>query len=330
MNKFLFYLAALAMGAAMLAPQGLSAQKRIVKVQGHPHELLTKKWGHRWKAPESKLTQTPTDNINPADFAGCFVDIANLNTDLKSAKIDTAYLLVKFNDGKRTVTGDSIIAWGFRFNEWVISYGDTIRTPVHTIDMIRTVANADTRFSAMLQYTGVSGFSAGGFGFYYTRDDCSRVPLTFNLDSASGNPNITFRYVKAPNCAAGQVAVPVTDPLILARIAVTEGCARGIIENPFNAFYGYPAYDYDYWVLTDPANDNYEWQAGWYKGYWNFFTRNQLAGSFVYADVGISYRQLFNNYVDGFAFSNAYPAPTTMMDGGYVSPNCGYCRSCRN
>jgi hypothetical protein len=29
--------------AGMLAPAGLSAQQRAVKVQGHPHELLTRK-----------------------------------------------------------------------------------------------------------------------------------------------------------------------------------------------------------------------------------------------------------------------------------------------
>jgi hypothetical protein len=41
-NHFKLFPALLLMSAGMLAAQGLSAQQRVFKVQGHPHGLLTR------------------------------------------------------------------------------------------------------------------------------------------------------------------------------------------------------------------------------------------------------------------------------------------------
>lgn len=315
MFKKMFFAAALVISAAMLAPQGLSAQKGVVKVQGHPHELLTRQWGGRWKAPEAKLTQTPTDSINPADVK-CWA-----GTPSDTLAIDTAYLLVKWTDGKRANTGDSILIWGYRWNSVTPSGYDVHK---YTIDMIRAVANYDCRFSALLQNTGGGSFAVGGFGYNF--DENARVKVTFDT---SGIPQdtILFRYVGKPNCSAGQYALPynwkqqVQNAIDKSTGDDGDGTGTGIIDHPFNADYSYPAYDYDFWKLTNPGNVDYEWQSGWYYGYWAFFVKNQLNGPFTYpTESGIATRELHNNYVDGFVFDPL--TFTQTMSGDYTARDC--------
>ena len=75
-----------------------------------------------------------------------------------SLEIDSAYLLVKFTDGKRE-DGDSILLWGYRFNP---SQNKT------SLDMLRAVANADQRFVVLLQNASSQfGYTVGGFGYSY-------------------------------------------------------------------------------------------------------------------------------------------------------------------
>jgi hypothetical protein len=333
MNRFFIYVAALAMSAAMLAPQGLNAQQRVIKVQGHPHEYLTKKLGGKEdarKTAKKVIRQQPNVIIDPDDIE-CWADIANLIT-APPAVVDTAYLLIKFTDGKTSPTGivDSLIVWGFRYNS-IDNYGDTVG--IHTIDMLRTVANLDRRLTVMLQYTGVYGYSVTGIGYNHDKD-CSRVPVSFDYKSAVSDTTIAFHYAGTPNCDIGQVAVPPV-PQTLAQLAIEVGDSTGIIDHPFNAFYGYPAYDYDYWKLDlyDPNPTLHSWQAGWKNAYWGYFigVNRQVPTISNFAELGISYQVLNNQEVHGFVFETPadYP-PVHDFSGNLYYEDCSTCRACQS
>jgi hypothetical protein len=306
--------------ALFIGDVGLQAQqKRVVHVQGHPHEYLTKKANGRWKAPEPRLTDTPTDSVNPADIK-CWIDEANLDTNLP---MDSAILLVKFT-GASIVDGDSILAWGYRWNS-VDSYNDTLQ--VHAIDLIRAAANADQRLSFLIQYSGQSGHAVGGIGYNDANEECYGVPLVFDQKSTTADTLVCFHYTGTPNCDPryNQVAVPV-DSVTQVALAIANGSDDGFIVHPFGAEYGYPAYDFDYWKPTEEES-YYVWQSGWYYGYWNFFIKNDWTGAFNYANLGITYQLIGNHTVVGYVFSEAYPAPSELMNGGYVPAPCD-CRSC--
>jgi hypothetical protein len=333
MKKVLVYVAALAMSAAMLAPQGLSAQQRVgnvVKVQGHVHELLTRLQAEgKWKPPVTKVAQTDTTYIDPDELDGCFINEANLD---ESNPVDTTYLIIKFTDGKYNagLKNDSVLVWGYRYNPSKSGYA----YPHHTIDMLRTVANNDKRLTFLIQYASLSGHSVGGIGYNHD-GTCSRVPVMFDYDSASKDKNIAFSYTNKPNCDMGQVAVPVNDPSTLAKIAIDEGYARGVIDHPFNVYYGYPAYDYDYWILN-PSDANaayHSWQAGWMSyGYWAFYvgTHRRVPTTSDYADNGITYQPLNNQEVHGFVFNAAFVSHDFDTDQiYYLGCECPACSTSR-
>jgi hypothetical protein len=297
----------------MLAPTGLSAQKRVIKVQGHPHELLTQKHGGK----EDAITRTrevtgSTANINLADIT-CWA--GGVDPTIDPQYIDSAVLLVKWTDQKALSRGDSILIWGYRWNTITISVNpdgsrDTFPAATrYTIDMIRAVGNADCAFSALLQNTSAGNFTAGGFGYNFA-SPFERVPVQFNATGAKNDSRIKFGY-EYPNCNMSQGTVPY-DVYAQATEAIRREEAdfsstgiggTGIIRHPFDADYGYPAYDYDYWTLTNPGNLYYEWQAGWYNGYWAFYVKPDLNGNFTYSGSGIATQGITNHSVSGFVFA---------------------------
>ena len=314
MKKFFGFFFALSIGAVVVCctaqekdgdRSSAEQLKDVVKVQGHPHELLTKLHAEgKWEYPEALLTGTPTDSIT---FSGLqFVNAAT------TARRDTAVLVVKWKDGKRWEAGDSILAWGFIFDSGI----DTITSE----DMIRAVAAADASLTALLLNTGVSAstgdtlnYAAGGFG--YNHSDKSRVPLFYDLASVEKDPNIGFRFVPPPppTTQLGQTHVP-DYPQQDIDAAIKESQVTGVIEHPFNYdTYGYPCYDFDWWSL-DPDEDDYRWQSGWYAGYWSFYNKEGLIGPFSYGGAGISQRILKNRSVDGWVFASW----SADMSGGYV------------
>jgi hypothetical protein len=295
------------MGAAMIAPQGATAQSKVIKVQGqHPHELLTR------LAAEGKLPPPKAPSKRHGDVPTPYCWAGHLDPTITSNYVDTAYLLVKWTDGKRAEYGDSLLIWGYVWNTISIytypdGTKDTAKVTAHSIDMLRAVANADCRFTVLLQQTGVNGYTIGGIGYNYAT--AVRVPLWFDLTSAQADTMIKFKYFTPPNCSVGQRVVPY-DPAGQAKDAINTatgegkgGIGTGIIEHPFNVNYGYPAYDYDYWKLTDPTNDDHEWQAGWYNGYWAFYAGENKQVPDSLSLYGITTRVLENNSVDGFVFA---------------------------
>ncbi|MDR0749547.1 MAG: hypothetical protein LBF62_08255 [Tannerellaceae bacterium] len=283
----------------------IEQQREVIKAQGHPHELLTKLHAEgEWNYPQATLTGTCTDSVS---FDGLiFADISTGTTDR-----DTAVLIVKWTDGKRTATNDSILAWGFVFNR-----PDTITSE----RMLREVAAIDNRLSVLLLNSGVSfvtgdtlNYAVGGFGYNY--GDKSRVPLLYNLAGVEKDPNINFTFdpdAKFPT-PYGQTSAP-KDPQGDINAAISASQATGIIEHPFNYdVYGYACYDFDWWTL-ESDEDEYSWQSGWYNGYWAFYVKDALIAPFDYSGVGASQRILQNHSVDGWVYSSW----TEDMHGGYV------------
>ncbi|MDR1500383.1 MAG: hypothetical protein LBI58_05330, partial [Tannerellaceae bacterium] len=169
---FKILVTALFVSAGMLAPQGLSAQQRVVKVQGHPHELLTRRAAEGTALRAVSPPPRDISYVDPANI-GCWIDEPNLST---SIEIDSAILMIKFTDGKNI---DSLFVWGYRWNPYKVYGADTSFVQHHGIDMIRTVANNDKRLTVMLQYTGENGHTVGGIGadLYNDGASCSRVSL---------------------------------------------------------------------------------------------------------------------------------------------------------
>jgi hypothetical protein len=314
----------LVLAAALCLTAGLYAQKRegnVVKVQGHVHELLTKQAAGKEAAKvEPRTPVGSVYNINPADIQ-CWVGCVDT-----SLAVDTAYLLVKWTDGKALDRegNDSILIWGYLWNppEYLGKC---------SIDMIRAVANFDCRFSTLLQNTGAGNFTVGGFGYNFDED--VRLPIYFdslaaNLASKSGL--FQYHYVDHANCPApyNQFALPGGN---WAPQAIEEANNTGVIKHPFDAAYSYPAYDYDFWKLQDKTNIDFEWQAGWYYGYWSFNIREGLSGPFTYpTSDGIATQPLNNNSVHYFVFASAdYNVPPN-LDGEYSSRECCklYCSDC--
>jgi hypothetical protein len=288
----------------------------VIFVQGHPHELLTRLYAEgKWKHPETKLTGTPTDSIKFSDVL-CWAGYPD-----PTRPIDSAVLIVKWTDQKALDRGDSILIWGYRWNP-INSSGYAVTK--YTIDMIRAVANADCRFSALLQNTSNGDFVVGGFGYNFKED--GRVPLQFYLEKAAADTLVRFNYTGSPNCAYEQGAIPYEVKTQVAEAIQrstggTGGTGTGIVRHPFDADYGYPAYDFDYWALLNDE-EAYEWQSGWYhNGYWGFYFKNQLNGPFSYASSGVATQVITNHSASGFVFAINMDYSKD-MSGDYVGLKC--------
>jgi hypothetical protein len=308
---------ALFISAGMLATQGLSAQKRVIKVQGHPHEYLTKLHGGK-EDVKATVVASSTDTI---DFNAIQCWAGTVDPSRPSAR---AVLVVKWTDERALQRGDSILVWGYRWNTKDASGFDVHK---YTIDMIRAVGNTDCNFIALLQNTGGGNFTVGGIG--YSFDDFQTPPnIIFKPAEAAGDARVKFNYTGSPNCDMAQLGIPynVGTQVVNAINKATGNppspslSKTGIIDHPFNADYGYPAYDYDHWTDDDDPGDGYEWQSGWYDGYWTFFQKETPTGTFVSSDtLSIVSRELHDGAVDGFVF-NPEPLvwpPIANMSGSY-------------
>jgi hypothetical protein len=329
MKKYVFFLVALALGVAACNQGGqkeatpTQSHKRIIYVQGHPHELLTKLHGDKEDAG-TRIVQTSGDvaHIDLADIV-CWAGSPDL-----SRKTDSAVLVIKWTDGKVPINteGDSILAWGYHWNPQTAppkSYPVT----KYTVDMIRAVANADCAFSALLQNSSGGDIVVGGLGYNFAT--IARVPLEFDSLGAVTNDTIKFHYTGSPNCDYAQGVIPydmngqLRDAMSRSNGEFGNGTGNGIIRHPFDADYGYPAYDFDYWKLVNDMPE-YAWQAGWYHGYWAFYVKDSLDGPFTYPmESGIATHEIKHHSVSGLVYeTNMDFPPPYAMTGNFTAATC--------
>jgi hypothetical protein len=345
-----FFFIALALCAGMLAPTGLSAQKRVIKVQGHPREVLTDKSGGKEDATTTRTAvstrQVDTTWINPAEVQ-CWIDQPKLYPNA----VDSAILIIKFTDGKNI---DSVFVWGYRWNPYsiyanpVTGEPDTVYVSLHGIDILRSVANNDKRLTALLQYSGSSGHFVGGIGLnlYNGGATCSRVQLDFNMANARDSSYFSFF---SPNeyCDDGQVTYPYINANTRTGQAATESRYTGILVHPFGGEYGHAAEDLDFWYPTGYLQDEQHWQSGLLKGFWGYYRADNwripvpISNPSVYvkdpeaAQDGITYEPLEHRQVHAFVFRPYMPTSPPgdfwyevhYFDGAQRFMDCG-CAPC--
>jgi hypothetical protein len=185
----------------MFAVQGLSAQKRVVKVQGQPHEYLTDLHGGKEDA-KVRIVASSTDTIDFSKIT-CWAGVVDT-----SRPFARAALVVKWTDERALQRDDSILVWGYWWNTVDESNFDVHK---YTIDMIRAVGNTDCNFVALLQNTGGGNFTVGGIGYNF--NNWQTPPnIIFKQAEAVSDTRVKFNYTGSPNCAEGQYKI-LTSPI---------------------------------------------------------------------------------------------------------------------
>lgn len=215
-----------------------------------------------------------------------------------------AALVIQFNDGKEDVA----YVWGYRWDG--TSSGE---------DMMRAVCASSKSLAAMVQYTGAMGSTLNGVGL--SRDRSFLADLKYDFERAAIGGEVNFDYF-TPNTSMGQTDAPGYRTPELVQAAIDAAKETGIVEHPLNARrYGYPAYDYDYWQLSEEKRNEPElhWQAGWYQGYWSYWVGSE-GEELSYSGLGMSSAQLADrsvnmwNYSPDMADFGSAPEPSANLD----------------
>ncbi|MDE6403814.1 MAG: hypothetical protein K2K86_08410, partial [Muribaculaceae bacterium] len=196
-------------------------------------------------------------------------------------------LVIDFQDG---VTNTSCV-WGYRW--------DGTKTGE---DLVRAVASQSSILTAMIQYTGTMGSTLNGLGISAGREELDY--LHYDFDRAAIGGEVSFGYFE-PNISMGQETAPGYEAETMCSDAIANARTTGIIEHPLNAFfYGYPAYDYDYWQLEDGYADSFEyrWRAGWYDGYWSYWHGPNDYDYMSYSGLGMSSTILTDECVQAWKY----------------------------
>lgn len=220
---------------------------------------------------------------------------------------NSAALVIQFNDGK----DDRAYVWGYRWD------GDASGE-----DMIRAVAAASGCLTILVQNTGSMGYTLDGVGLGKGREYLDHLEYDFQKAAIEGQ--VSFNYFE-PNTLMGQTSAPGNDTPAMVQAAIDDARTTGVIEHPLNARrYGYPAYDYDFWQLSDGQRDNngLHWQAGWYDGYWSYWIgkEGQTMEDMAYSGLGMSSAQIESGSVNMWNFNpdmaqlGEAPQPSEILD----------------
>jgi hypothetical protein len=182
--------------------------------------------------------------------------------------------------------------WGFRWPDGAEPTGE---------EMIRAIAAESDDFCALIQFTGGMGSTLDGVG--YSRDNAILHQLWYDYESAAADPYIMFGFDE-PNTLMSQSHSPGPEALTLCTNAIEAASLSHIIEHPLNQrVFGYPAYDYDWWVAAQTAPDM-RWNAGWYTGYWSYWlgAEGVNVSEFSYSGLGMSSVKLRHKDVNAWKF----------------------------
>lgn len=210
-------------------------------------------------------------------------------------------LIVQFSDDGP----DEAYVWGYRWPSGEERSGE---------DMFRAIAEESDDIVLFTQFTGQYGSTVCGIGL---STDNGVIPLIhYDFDSACEDDNISFDYF-TPNTMMGQTTVPGWDTPDICQQAIFAAEATHIIDHPINCHaYGYPAYDYDWWQPSETLSPSQmRWHAGWYRGYWSYWTGKESSESLGYSGVGFTGRKLANNSVDGWVYTYLEPGSLDTPDG---------------
>ncbi len=146
------------------------------------------------------------------------------------------------------------------------------------------------------------GSTLNGIGVSMNREELDY--LHYDFDRAAIGGEVSFGYFE-PNTSMGQETAPGYEAVQMCADAIGRARTSGIIDHPLNAFfYGYPAYDYDYWQLEEGYQDSYEyrWRAGWYDGYWSYWHGPNDYDYMSYSGLGMSSTVLTDGCVQAWKY----------------------------
>ncbi len=195
-------------------------------------------------------------------------------------------LVIDFQD----VEGMESLVWGYRWSG--TKTGE---------DLVRAVASQSSILTAMIQYTGTMGSTLNALGVSANREELDY--LHYDFDRAAIGGEVSFGYFD-PNISMGQEAAPGYEAEQMCADAIDRAKQSGIIEHPLNAFfYGYPAYDYDYWQLEEGLDaPEYRWRSGWYDGYWSYWHGPNDYDYMGYSGLGMSSTILTDGSVQAWKY----------------------------
>ena len=195
-------------------------------------------------------------------------------------------LVIDFQDFE----GMESLVWGYRWNG--TKTGE---------DLMRAVASQSSILTAMIQYTGNMGSTLNALGVSPNRDELNY--LHYDFDRAAIGGEVSFGYFD-PNISMGQENAPGYEAEQMCIDAINRAKETGIIEHPLNAFfYGYPAYDYDYWQLEEGVESpDYRWRSGWYDGYWSYWHGPNDYDYMGYSGLGMSSTVLTDGCVQAWKY----------------------------
>ncbi|MDE7335172.1 MAG: DUF4981 domain-containing protein, partial [Muribaculaceae bacterium] len=195
-------------------------------------------------------------------------------------------LVIDFQD----VEGAESLVWGYRWNG--TKTGE---------DLMRAVASQSSILTAMIQYTGTMGSTLNALGVSANREELDY--LHYDFDRAAIGGEVSFGYFD-PNLSMGQETAPGYDAEQMCVDAINRAKQTGIIEHPLNAFfYGYPAYDYDYWQLEEGFDaPDFRWRSGWYDGYWSYWHGPNDYDYMGYSGLGMSSTVLTDGCVQAWKY----------------------------
>ncbi|MCM1070504.1 MAG: hypothetical protein NC210_01980 [[Clostridium] fimetarium] len=184
--------------------------------------------------------------------------------------------------------------WGYRWEDTEHPDGD---------DMFCAICADSDELVLLSQRTGQYGSTVCGIGF--GNADRLLENLYFDFEKAKNSEFINFDYYNASSFF-GQKDAPGDDTPIICREAIDKARLSGThhIEHPLDfTAYGYPAYDYDCWVMSDKGYDHGWWSAAWYEGYWSYWTAASPSSDWTYSGTGFSGRALTDGCVDAWIFT---------------------------
>ncbi|MCM1310149.1 MAG: hypothetical protein NC301_03870 [Bacteroides sp.] len=184
--------------------------------------------------------------------------------------------------------------WGYRWPKDEPRNGD---------DMFKDICANSDELVLLTQITGQYGSTVCGIGFGNAEKLLENI--YFDFDMAKDFEFINFDYYNT-STLFGQSAAPGDYTPEICRAAIKEAITSGkhFIQHPIDyTAYGYPAYDYDCWKLTDEGLDYGWWNSAWYTGYWSYWTANSGYNEWMYSGSGFTGRQLSDGCMDAWSFT---------------------------
>ncbi len=197
--------------------------------------------------------------------------------------------------------------WGYRW--------DDSQTP-DGMELIREIAQSSSHLCILTQMTGDMGYTLDGVG-YSTDITTLLESLTYDFDGACADSRIAFGFFE-PEISMGQTHAPGSAALEMALEAIEEAKTSHVITHPLNfTEFGYPAYDYDWWKLSNP--DAGLWLSGWYDGYWSYWVGEEgPMNNLGYSGLGMSSVELRDGDVHAWKYLSF--APDADPDPEWLEP----------